>query len=726
MGETLNFNLHVYERDDIARLPFNLLVTTAGNDTLPFALDLTEHDFFADPCRYVGAEVDFDRGDGAMVPLTDSEMPTTITLHGSLDGFGIRELTFGRIGPGQSPINSGSLRGAQRVKMSAIRGTLGGFRAWPMFEGYLRDARCDTFPPASAIVAQDGSVLNEPLFYTLAARTNTSRLDVITDICERNGIRVGTFAFTDTDNVGGYVVKEINEAGNRSVLAFLAEFVSPTGCRIYWRDGALNIKRFSTDDASIRTLNFSDLRKPVTVTPVPANTPNVVRLASEIYEYTGPMLDGVQPPITTDVVNAVYQPIVATHKQESTTGVISALALSSDNIMREVSKVVTTNTYTAGTLTGWTIETYGWYNPKACNLKQDGSGVTRYNEDFDVYKTPDLTWHYQQEETYQVIEKRVVVAVYDSDSILSYETETYYAFYDRWAPIGQRNGTNTATVYVADVYLKDDGTGWLYGRERIDAAALELPLTLTRWTSYSATTRGLIATTTAVAYPSVSVPYGTKRWHYQTSTSAANLYVFGPTAAPIYGTLYIYSSFAVDNWTTTYTAMTETTHSRVVTKNGNVFPPEGGGPFIQYTSLPAPMVAEDVTVNEPLPKIEMLVSAQVPEPASVTSIDRVGVALLGKRNTANMENGWCENTDEMDAAAFDVLRFSRAIPVSIEMDLDFDIVEGSVITLPPHPDLGQSEVKVLCMDCSWTLDQTAPGMGQLTVDALFFPPELTE
>lgn len=721
MGETLNFNLHVYERDDIARLPFNLTVTTTANDTLPFALDLTKHDFLADPCRYAGAEVDYDRGDGVMVPLTDSEMPTSLSLHGSLDGFGVRELTFGRIGPGQTPLNSGSLRGAQRVKMSGIRGTLGGYRALPMFDGYLRDASYDSHPAAAAIVAQDASILNEPLFYTLAAQSASTRLAVITDICQRYGIKIGTFAFTDADNVGGYAIKEINEAGNRSVLAFLAEYVSPTGCRVYWRDGALNIKRFSTDDTPVRTLTFSDIRK-VTVAPVPANTPNVVRMASEIYPFTGAILTGVQAPITTDVVNAVYAPVVAVDKQDHTTGVISATGLSSSAIMREVSKTVTTNTYDSnGTLTTWTVEKYTWYNPLACNLKQDGSGVTRYNEDFDVYRTADGVWHYQDQETYQVTDKRVFVALFSTTTGVKYgETETFYQYHDWSMPVGQRNAGNTATVYIANRYLTNDGQGWLNGRQRIDA--LPAPVTLNHLYTWDTATRSLIRRTTQGYFAA-----GLSLYNNMTFTSAGNLYVFGPTAVPMYGVSFGGLSAAQINEadTLTYTALTATTH-REVNTDGILSYSNWWHVRFQDPEIGRAYAFTDTTVSTPLPKVSSTRPTQVTEPASVTAVDRVGVALLGKRNVTNTENSWCETTDEMDTVAFDVLRFSRAIPVRIEMDLDFDIVEGSVITLPPHPDLGQAEVDVLAMDCTWVLDQTAPGMGQLTVDALFFPPELAE
>jgi hypothetical protein len=681
------------------RLAYRYGVTTTGNDTVPYLYTINRHDFSADSWRQLGVRVEMDKGDGVLFPLTQSERTPSLSITGSLDGYGVREVTFGKI-PNESPLRSRV--GARRVKVTGVRGTTGGYREWPLFDGTLRDASHEVFPPIGGFSAQDSTALNEPLFYTLPARSYTSRRAVIADICARYGIPVGTFTFLDAGNVGGYTVKGINEPGDRTVLSFLAEYLIPTTCRAYWRDGALSIRHFNPSDTPVKPLTWSDIRS---IRPIPpaANAANTVRLASEIYPYVGPDVTGTTIVETTTA--AAYTTVVATHRQNRLTGAITALGLTGTALGTRVA-TRTTTVYSGGTITTQTVETYGAYAPKACNKKLNADGSTRYNEDFDVYLFPDGSWRTVQEESWQVISKTVKSRVFDANGALSYEVWDQHDFVDYAAPNAQYNGA--AWIAQTNRYVKDDGSGWLNGKEQLLAS-----FRVTVWGSYATGTQARTSDYYEIRALFVSTAY------FITGVITSGTFSLGPTASPTYcnNSGGSWSGKLLETWQTTYTQLSATSY-RAVRAQVQARPN-----YYQASSFAVHLTAFDTTYGDPIPTREYLTSVQVPQPCAIVTPSLSGAAITGKRIADYTEAGWCETRAEMEDVGLEYLRELAAVRLAVEVDVDFEITEGSVITLPAHERLGFGPVDVLVR--SQTIDLDAESCtGTQRLECWWYPPEV--
>ena len=392
----------IRERVRAKRPTFVTAVTNSQNDTLGYDIDVTEHDFMADSWRSLGIRIDMEGGDATVQQVTGSELGPVVSLRGDLDGYGVRELAFQRNVP-LSAIRTAALRTARKVTMSGIRGTLGGQREYPLFDGHLRDAESSIDPGTVQLTAQEGTLLTRPIIYALAARSYTSRDTVVRDVCAKHGVPAGTLSWGAV-TLGGYVVKEINEAGDRAVLAFLAEFVAAVGRRVFIDRGAVSVDQFLPSDTPVRTIALNDIRAgSLRVIPPPANAPNVVRMTSGMYGYVGPDLTGTV--IATVIVTGNYTPDKAYEKQDKTTGVVTSVSPSTSP-QTEVSKTVTTTVYDGGTIISQQVDKWGWYAPVAARKHQDSAGVVSWQTAIDCYHyASDGSWRSQDTETYQVIRR---------------------------------------------------------------------------------------------------------------------------------------------------------------------------------------------------------------------------------------------------------------------------------------------------------------------------------
>lgn len=712
MVPLVGYALNVKERRGPVRLGFSYAITTPASDTVGYAYTINRHDFNADAWRQLGFRLELESGDGVLDTVPQSQLPASMSLMGSLDGFGVRELTFGKM-PGDSPLRTAWFRAPRRVKAAGIRGTLGGYREWDLFDGMLREGTHSVFPSSAFLVAQDASVLNEPLFYTLAAKSFRSRRSVLTDICNRHGVRIGTWTFTDAENVGGYVMKEINEPGDRTVLEFIAEYLIPTTCRAYWRGGALHIKHFTPTATPKRTLTWSDMRSgELRVIPPPTNAPNTVRFAADLYPYVGPDLTGTY--VVETMTSAPYTTLVATHKQENTTGVISALSLTGTALGTRVA-VRTTTTYVGGNITAQTIETYGAYAPKACNKKQNADGSTRYNEDFDVYLFADGTWRTVQEESWQIVRKTVTTRTFHYlDGWHEFDSTDLYTMHDWYAPVSLYN---PAEVPVLNRYLRDDGTGWQTGFEQLIHS-----LGYRTYGLYDTDSKVLLNRWTESFFPlnaPVYLPHG--------GAPTATSFKFGPTASPVNAFLVTATApaylYRVDRYVTAYTVLTPLSYRAVTTLDMARGSTSNNTYWVQVAELPAATSASDVTVNEPVPLHECTTALMVTQPAVVTTPSLVGAALTGKRLGEFTDSGWCETRGEMEAAALEVLREFGTIKMDVTIDVDFDLAEGDVVTFPYHPDLGNDPVSALIVSNAIDLDaETCRGDQRL--ECIVWPAEV--
>ena len=692
----LNFALNVKERPDLARLAFNYAVTTPANDTLGFSYTIDRHDFNGDAWKQLGARVEMDLGDGVLVTVPASERPATLSITGSLEGFGVRELTCGKI-PGESPLRTAWMRAPRRVKVTGVRGTLGGFREWDLFDGLIREGNHSLFPSAASLQAQDASVLNERLFYTLAPFSYRSRRSIIAEICNRYGIRAGTWTFTDVANVGGYVMKGINEFGERTVLEFFGEFLIPTTCRPKWRGGVLNIQHFTPSGTSKRTLTWSDIRE-IRIPPPPTNAPNTVRFTAEIYPYVGPDLTGTHPPVE-EIVTGSYTPAAATQKQNHLTGAITAVS-PSVTPQTMISKRVTVDNYAGGTLTTRVVTDYAWYAPKACKNRINGG--TAYNNVFDVYQFPDGTWRTQDTETFMIVQQTTFTKSFNATTGRLDFDVTYMAKMAPWewhrsAILFGSNGTPTGYDRLVTV----DGDAWINGCETVGVVEH-----VYRYYNYDAATGQVSARTNLnrsafgeAFYGSITPP------PIGPTYTGPNIYEFGPAAA-LRRCYRAVGSITLWRVMESYIETSATTHS-IVTAAPTYEPFPYVVPSSTVTCSPIPPVGT-VEVAEPRPIIEQTTYQQTTQSVSITTPSLASVALVGKRLADYSENGWCETRPEMEASGLQVLRQIGAIRPELTMhEVDFDLEEGDVITLPYHPDLGDGPVPALIVSAHVGLDGQA-------------------
>ncbi len=687
-NESLASSITVVERPEESRLASVLtIVNAAVADALASQISVVEHDFMADAVRTAGILLEMEGGDGTMATVPLSELGEEITLSESLEG--VSELSFTRVGDGQSPLRSGHLRAPRRVRMALSRGTLGGERWWPVFDGSLRDADVDTYPCQSALQAQDGSVLDRPLIYSLIARSYWSRKDVWLDICRRNRIVPGTF---NAPNNGGYVNKEITEGGNRTIRAFLAEYFVPTGYTCRWNGRSLDVVNFSVLDAPVRSLTWSDLHGMPRVTPPPANAPNVVRLASGIYPYTGPDLTGV----TNTVVDTPgpYTPKAAIQKQDKVTGAITSVA-PAVTAQPVLSQVATATTRDGGTVVIENIVEYGWYAPKACKNRRLTNGTITFNNQADVYKYPDNTWRTQPTETWMPLRQRYTVWSFDVNGWFLSAT-TRLSEITAWElNLATINNGGTGQEVNIDRLVTEDGRAWESGAEAM------------KWVEDISN------------YPSTNALGQIVQWSWSSRTSANEAFrgpVTPPPVGPVYAgpNIYVFGPLAAKRYLTRAVgAMTLWTSAQVLTPNPagtaytqvttNTVNPLG---FIEPVQRSVPPAAGSDSVAAPLPLREQLSNKQVPQPASVEFRDDVRIAFANQMIPAPTENAWCETLSEMNLAAFVAGQQLGASDVQFTQDLDPRIRPGVVLELPVHPELGTEVPRLLVWSSTMTLNLT--------------------
>jgi hypothetical protein len=99
-----------------------------------FGEGATPVDVLSPGWRQIGVVLEMDLGSGSLSIIPLSEIDGDITLRGSINGFGVRELSFVRFGDGQSPWKTALLRGMRRVRLTGLRGVPGAL-------GSTRDVR---------------------------------------------------------------------------------------------------------------------------------------------------------------------------------------------------------------------------------------------------------------------------------------------------------------------------------------------------------------------------------------------------------------------------------------------------------------------------------------------------------------------------------------------------------------------------------------------------------
>jgi hypothetical protein len=693
-----------------AKLQHMVHVTGTRNDVLKWALTVVAllESVATASYRQLGARIWMDKGDGSLSQVMGNEIAPEVRLSGTLDGFGSRELSFTRYGDDQSPFKNSLLRGMRRVTMSGVAAIPGSFQAREMFDGYFRDTDYEGFPPVARITAQDTSVAyaSIPMVYTLDAGSGTSRQDILVDVCADHGIPLGTVDFPD--GTGGYVYKAISEGGERMVLDWIGDFLGPTGCRAYWRDGKLNVRRFDATRTAVRTLGAGNIRS-ITITPPATNSPNVARVTGAMFDYTGP--SGRRTVPVFEEVTGTYAPLVATRRQ-NTDGTFTALTLSASSETRVIRRLVGSRVYDGGTLVEEHINEFGWAAPRACNKRQDTAGTIAHNNSFPVYEFSDGSWRATIQEEFRQIGSRNLVRSFDSETgFLTSEIEYVAELTAREIPRASLKAADGTEEYL-DVLMTEDGVAWSGGMEQ-----LIFPERNTYRYFEDAAVDGMLAKVemvidsfTATEYLLTIKPAG--------AYGGATIYVFGPSDAKKYATVLGTGGYGLATRTTQYGYVSETSH-RVRTFTNitpNIYPRT-----FQITSVGA----SDGVFPGGMPSIEQLTDYQEAQPATVTLKDQLRIALsLNKELPEFRQIDFCENPAELETVCLEILREVSAPRVTIETFADLALDEGEVVVVD-HPKLGHQPVNLVIWSRDLSLNG-ATGANSQTLNCRWYTPEIED
>jgi hypothetical protein len=702
-------------------ISYRLRVTNAANDFIGYALTIVNPLLLGSaPFRILGFRPSLDKGAGTLETLKGGELGADVGVSGSLDGFGVRELTLRWFGKTRIPFKAAALRAMKRITLDLVRGVPGSIGSRPLFDGYLRDSSFTAgTPPVASITAQDASLPHslKPMFYNLAPGGELTRNEIAQLVCEEHEIPFGNF---DVPNGGGAIRKPISEGGDRTVLEWMKLFYEPVGARPYWRHGELCVKKFDTSGDAVRTLGGGDFRS-LTINPPSSNAPNQVQLSAAVFEYEGPT--NTRTITDTQSFRATYA-IKKANVRQNTDGSIDTLSLTSTPADREVRRLVTRTTYTGGNITRRVIEEWGWYIPKACNRKtSDGGATTTHNTSFAVYQFADGSWRTGQEETFRIIRTTDLTRSFNTDEVglLTGEVETIEQYHATQIRLGYIDDGTCIDTWDSNVLITEDGIAWQNGMEELA-------------TETNTTTFQLGGLNIGGKITAIRVPYESVEWSaecpplpiYDSGGASVGYAVdiFGPSAAYRYGiaidfgllgdTLggpYDYATVTVQN-----ARVDEDSHNQTTTFQYRA-------PRHINTSFQTVPVTGTVLVPGPVPTIEQATWKQQAQSATVTLTDTVRVGLAGDVTLPDQRsNDFCETRREMRTAALEILR-EYAPTVDIEMAVDGVIEEGSVIAVD-HPDLGYGPVKLLVWNSSWNIG--ADGTNSQQLSCRWYTPELED
>jgi hypothetical protein len=432
----------------------------------------------------IGASVDMDLGTGTpeRVPLRD--LGDEISVSGSLDGFGVRQMTFSRYGREQSLWRSRMIQNMASVTLTGYRGTPGSVASTELFNGWVREADFESDTGITTYTCQDVSLpfVDQELFLDVEIGSGQTRKQIVEALFTSLGWPQGTHDWPNDD--GGYAFKGVSEGGDRRVSEWLVDYLVPIGRRARWKNGEIVVERFDTAEAATRTLGPGEIRS-LTMTPPPTNAPNTVAMSANIYPYLGPGGRRTLTPVTVSTYGDIT-PEVAINVQNHTTGAITATGLTATPLTGvELTRIVTTDTVEGGALIQRVVQEYGWCAPVACNKKQDTSGVVSYNDDFDVYEfatsrsglhgtidTDSGYWRTQSAETFQLLRTTTTRYYFDNvdnGGLLKWSTTTVNELALIEMPSGTYvwltlSTTPTPQIYYP-CYMTDDKRAHIDGRE---------------------------------------------------------------------------------------------------------------------------------------------------------------------------------------------------------------------------------------------------------------------
>ena len=718
-----------------------------------------------------GVLLSLDRGDGVLSRLMSSEIGEQISISGSLDGYGVRTLSFSREGFGQSPLLTSVLRSKREVLATGFLGSPGGVTGKSLFLGTLRSAPFDSLPAVAQIECQDGSAqwLNIPFVYSLQPGQRTSRMEVIVDIVQTFDIPCDVESLDFGADDGGVITKGITAAGETTLGAFIADFAKPMGRRPrVLPDGTLAFIRIDETATPKKTLTAGDLLS-LKIAPPAVNDSNSVTATAKCFAYVGPSGTRITVEIE-DGPTETFTPPYAAAVQVHASGAVNAMGAGGAVTGPRWRKITQTR-WNGGTIIEQLVEEYGYYSPKVCRNKQDAAGAVSWNPDFDVYFYPDGTDRLESQYQWRVVRRWYLAkSVPSGGAIGQGEYETHYQAIEM--PIKSVDAAGVEH-FIAGLQTSD-GRSWWAGQETIDLdtttvftagvigmnAAFSLHDVETYATGYEARTReqGTVVridrTFNANADKQVATDtvaiflYAQYTYNYQGTTAPAP-----PTlswkfpfvasrplliAPAIYATQSNAGAFGwvrLDQASSsiTRTQFDESTFTASVAFNIPaqfkielfffVFYDESY--FNTYEDFSHFFIGKATYLPLPIPVLEYLTDETIPAAHSQTSPDDVRIALAGETFPTYIQADMCETDDELLTVAWEELRLRSADRIPIEIPFDPDLEEGDVVAVrQPTPSGGVLEFNGVIWD--WSVVAGGRGDVRNAFTLLRFPPNLRQ
>ncbi len=720
----------VRSTSDVLQLDINITAELAA------ALESSE--------RVAGVEIQIDKGDGQLAALMQTEIAGAMEMKDSREGYGARTLSFTlQVPPSQSPFYVAWSRGPHRVKMIGYLGLPGAMQPRPMFDGFVTQCSWEAYPSLLRVDCQDVSVLfsSEKLAYNLepgSLRTRKSVFrEILTPYLALYGIEFGRLDFGSND--GGLLYKGLSEGGTVDLLQWLAAFLTPIARRLTWDGGACNVEPSYASGPPVRTFRANDMSGLSVSLPATTDA-NAVVMSSTVFGYIGPSgrRTETDPP---KIIRALFTPDLATRRQDHTTGEIEDLSLTLEPEVREVSRVVTTRVYDAGTVVMTMVEEWGWYSALACAREQAAdTGDISFNSAFDVFQYSDGKWRLELQQQYQILRSSTTSKQWRGDGTLYEEDVSLSQFGIGIVPVAAFN--DDVTERPVHAFLADNGVAWAGGREFYGADYLNQPPVINQGfantvtkTTYSSDENGrLVQTfrkmfTSGDFYTEVSTETldqirtaggfshsspGASAWAvFQTATGRKNGLSYrglGGSVPQFPVAAYVQKFF---------TPIDETSHREQTTVS-----PESGfrwGVELDYEHAPAIPPASDVVVAGAVPMIDRLTSGQTAQPASATVIDAVRAGLLGKVVPDDQQNDFCETVDELATCALELLR-EKAPAIQFDSLIDWTVRAGKPVALLLPEAVPAGEV-MTAWEVDWSFDVRS-GENKQHIAARWLPKEL--
>jgi hypothetical protein len=723
-----------------AALTINVLSTKAGAaDQLQHSIALAAYAGVSSPDETakslfdVGLLFDLDRGDGNLSRLPLSELGPQVSISGSLDGYG-RSMSISRAGVGQSPILYGALRSPLHIKATGCIGTPGNIQQLPVFDGYFLRPSFDSFPASARIDCQDVSLKYSSikLDYNLDPGSFKTRREVLIEILNKVGIPFGLLDMGPND--GGLLFKPISVGGDRPVLDFLRDFLSPIGRRFYFRpDGKMEVRRFDLNQPVQRTLRAADIGG-LSITPPATNDPNSTSVSGTLFYWVDasgfrtvvrqfPLDFGSSDPSTT--IKA------ATSKQDHTTGNITPITPPS-GLPQPGGYVKITSVFSGNTLVMQRIESFAYYSARACARQQAATtGVIDYNHSFDVYFYPDGSCRMDHVERLQKVSDQLLVRTFLPDGKLLTERKDLMRFVPIEMPIATIDAAAVETPVFG--FITDDGKSWWAGREifeeSIGDTSYEARARLSTGTESTFTTylpdpnTGQLFQTQTASYIIGTNFYAIVNKPVATVINPSNYAVFGPLASKRYGVIQASEGSGLNGYlfcgqssSVVNATVDETHYKQTVTLNSLK-------PSIEFDRMHPPSVTPGVTIIAgAIPIVEKITATQIPGPTTQVVSDDVRSALVGAGIPEYIQNDFCEDPSEFRTVCIERIRELSAMQVETRIPIDWSIKEGDVVKVN-IPEITGTAIPLLV----WGVQHNFNGatVGDTSLSCRFWPAEVT-